>query len=133
MKLIWYRPTNPATRPENSGPGSTGHGSGQFGADAGQKHGSTGWVASALGRKLKSRMNFSYVGVAVAAAWPVLTAGGGNPSPTGKAMISSPPCAGLPWVTSDPSACVTIGGQGNSLYGAEPLPLGRTVSQEVRM
>src|ERR1039458_8741688 len=28
MKLIWYRPANPATRPENSGPGSTGHGSG---------------------------------------------------------------------------------------------------------
>ena len=49
---------------------------------AGQEHNGTGRVASAFGRKLKSRTKVSCVGVAVAAAWPVATAAVVNPSPT---------------------------------------------------
>jgi hypothetical protein len=68
MKLIWYSPTYPGTRPEYSGKSEL---VGNRTAIAG---GCIGLVASAFGRKLKSRVKVSYVGVAVLAACPVGTA-----------------------------------------------------------
>ena len=73
-KLIWYSPTYPATRPENSGTA--------YRVSNSPGNVREGWLANAFGRKLKSSMKVSYVGVAVAAAWPVGTAGVVNPSPT---------------------------------------------------
>ena len=62
-KLIWYNPAYPGTSPAYSGMGNAG---------PNESVGCMGLVASAFGRKLKSRKKVWYVGVAVAAGWPVV-------------------------------------------------------------